>query len=374
MTESAESKDREHRIREEIFRRAFMEEETSRLAGFRAANDQAISEILRQNTDLSPEQIEQTISSVRSEYRRQETGKPFGKRLAALLFVFAAALIVTVLGFLWGGKQDHVTGKEQTEPAISSRKPPFNASSPNEAVRKDAVKNVEDSMPAYGRTYHREALKRAVPIRVSIRENKFKPVDMMMPASWNEATPVSGEKPEDIVREPDYQGVGRRYGCLNLGTSENNRYCFAFDLIRGPNPVLYFDFNQNGDLSDDGPPLVNQGTGIFATMISIPMQRMMPQSRYAGDFLMWFFTNESLWERSHVGHYSRTQLQGFVDIEGRRLMAWIADGRNNDADFTNDGIYVDLDDNGKIDDKTERFPPDEVALIFDKEYRFIVSW
>ena len=119
--------------------------------------------------------------------------------------------------------------------------------------------------------------------------------------------------------------------------------------------MVYFDANQNGNLTDDGKPLTNQGSGIFATTIHLPFRRLVRDAPFPGDFTLWFFTNDSMWPRGAVAHYSRTQLKGTVYVDGHAYMAYIADAGENDTDLTNDGISVDVNGDGEINRQQEFF-------------------
>jgi hypothetical protein len=228
--------------------------------------------------------------------------------------------------------------------------------------------------PMYGKAYHEGALQHATPVEVSIRRGGFTPVEMQVAARWQTSTQLSPTPPARITKHPVYQGSSQRYGTLRLGTRENPLYDFVFDLISGPHPIVYFDTNQNGDLSDDGKPLTNQGSGIFATVITLPFRRLVGEVSFPGEYKLWFFTNDSLWQRQAIAHYSRTQLKGTVQIAGKAYVAYIADAGNNDADLTNDGLSVDLNGNGAIDRHEEYFPPDRVAHFHGKDYAFVITW
>jgi hypothetical protein len=228
--------------------------------------------------------------------------------------------------------------------------------------------------PMYGKAYHEDAMKHATPVKVSIRQDGFTPVEMKVTVSWNTSTPLSSTPPARITTHPVYQGSSQRYGTLRLGTGENTLYDFVFDLISGPHPIVYFDANQNGNLSDDGKPLTNQGSGIFATVITLPFRRLIREVSFPGPYTLWFFTNDSLWKRYAIAHYSRTQLKGTVHIACKAYVAYIADAGNNDADLTNDGVSVDVNGDGHIDRQQEYFPPDKVAHIHGQDYAFVISW
>ena len=234
---------------------------------------------------------------------------------------------------------------------------------PRKPVSENRIGNDEENSAAAGLT--------RVPI--SIR-NSFKPVRMKVAARSSEQPQLSPVLPPEIAKVPMYDGKAQLYGSLELGTVEPNTYWYAFDLVDTSHPVLYFDKNQNGDLSDDGPPLTNRGRGLFATTITIPFSRMTGDMTLTGDYQLWFFTNKSLWPKKKVRFYSITQMQGRVDVAGRRLMAVIGERGRNDADFTNDGIYQDLNRDGKIDSKIEYIGPHEALRIAGQSYQFDVVW
>ncbi len=185
---------------------------------------------------------------------------------------------------------------------------------------------------------------------------------------------LTNRRPKEIIREPAYEGTSQRYGFIKLGTRANNTYHFVFDLVNGPHPRFYFDANGNGDLTDDHGPLANQGTGVFSTQIELPLNRIISQMTQPGDFLMWFFTNQDQWNKGLASHYSRTQMKGHIKLGGKTYPAFIMEQGVNDGDFTNDGIFIDLDENGKIDRKKEWVPPGKKAKIGNKEYPIEIYW
>jgi len=88
------------------------------------------------------------------------------------------------------------------------------------------------------------------------------------------------------------------------------------------------------------------------------------------DFRIWFFTSDRSWEKGYASHYSRTALKGTVSIGGRTYAAYIAEIRLNDGDFTNDGICIDLNENGKIERSTEHVRSHQILHIDGTPYRF----
>ena len=241
------------------------------------------------------------------------------------------------------------------------------------ATKDTAPAPPESPLPANGKAHDEGAPEPATSIHVSISEDGFLP-DRSTSGHWKTASQLTEVRPEYINTEPEYKGTRPLYGSMKMGTRENKLFYFAFDLVDEPNPLLYFDKNQNGDLTDDGGPLTNQGTGIFATTITIPFSQLIKEVDLPGDLDSWFFTNDGMWKKRRVTHYNRTRLKGTVTIDYLTYTAYLVDRDDNDADFTNDGICIDLNRDGEIDSKEETFLPGRVATIEDKNYKFVISW
>jgi thiol-disulfide isomerase/thioredoxin len=58
-------------------------------------------------------------------------------------------------------------------------------------------------------------------------------------------------RPAAITKEPDYQGTPL-YGCIRVGNGPRNATLFAVDEPEKGMGRVFFDLNQNGDLTDDG--------------------------------------------------------------------------------------------------------------------------
>jgi TolB-like protein len=235
--------------------------------------------------------------------------------------------------------------------------------------------------PAYGKDYYAEQNARmrtdAVPVTISIHDGRFVPVIFGVAANWNEC-PIHlvSEKPKAVRREPLYQGSNRKYGFIRLGNTDTNIFYFALDLITGPHPLLYLDKNQNGDLTDDGGPIMNQGdkAGVFSAEITLPFDRILKGADFPEDYKAWLFTNETYWQRDVMCVYSKSQLKGKVVLDGTEYLTYLVDAGANDANFTSKGVYLDVNRNGKIDDRSEFFEPEAVAEIWNKRYEFKVTW
>ena len=215
-------------------------------------------------------------------------------------------------------------------------------------------------------------------INLSIGKDGFVPVEFLGSARWSPLNNQLTRDRSDAIRKiPDFKGREQWHGYIDLGNRDNKRFYFVLDQQSDATWSLYFDKNNNGDLTDDGAPLRNRGSGAggaggFACTISIPWPVLIEGSRFTGDFNIWFFSNRAGWEQGkRVSHYSRTQLQGKLRIGNHDYMALLIDQGDNDADLTNDGVAIDLNRDGKIDQDE---PPQAVHKINGEAYAFNVSW
>lgn len=192
-------------------------------------------------------------------------------------------------------------------------------------------------------------------LRVDIVDGGFEPVGLVQAARSAPLGVRLGRVPHaSVLREPEYAGEEPWYGALELGRP---RRTFAFALDAGEDGAwrMWFDANANGDLADDGPPRANQGSGdgrpgAFAVELAVAWSVLDAEAPFRSPFRIWFFSNASGWERGRrASHYSRTQLRGRVSIDGVPYAAWLVERGGNDADFTNDGVGVDVDRDGVLD-------------------------
>ena len=318
----------------------------------------------------------------------KHAGNALRRILAGVSFAFLLLMLcVSVIGssvraqgiYKWvdGNGVTHFGNHPPSEgeyETISERTEEPEETAPSAEKKTDDEQPSDLSMPAYGEAYHKEAKKRATRIPVSLTKN-FVLVNHEIGSSWLPySCPLTPESPVPLYNEPAYEGSSWLYGKLDLGTFPNRSRAFVFDLVDAPNPLLYFDVNGNGDLTDDGGPFYNQGSGIFSTEIRIPVAGLIKELESKEDFSIWFFTNDSLWEKRYASHYSKSQLKGTVLIEGRTYNAIVSERGTNDADFTNDGICVDWNGDAKFDRRTETVMPDHVVEVGGREYYFDIRW
>ncbi len=89
------------------------------------------------------------------------------------------------------------------------------------------------------------------------------------PASYR----LVADRPAAITKEPDYQGTPM-YGCIRVGNGPRNATLFAVDEPEKGMGRVFFDLNQNGDLTDDGTgewEKVNVLDGVNIYMTIVPL-------------------------------------------------------------------------------------------------------
>jgi hypothetical protein len=198
----------------------------------------------------------------------------------------------------------------------------------------------------------------------------FKPVNFQM-AAVSHHTPLGVHPPAALKRWPSLNPQPLRYGALQFASGA--QILLVLDTsITGYR--LFADRNGNGDLTDDGPEFGNQGSGLFAATLRLPMALVSGRRDLGEEYLLWLFTSDKERPPASISYYARTQLQGEVSLPMGRFTAFLADNQPIDGNFTNDGIAIDLDRDGRIDLGNEFFPPGRPAQIGGKRYRFSVSY
>lgn len=216
---------------------------------------------------------------------------------------------------------------------------------------------------------------------INIDATKFKPVEMVMPAmSTPQQTTLSTTQPTGITKIPTFKGSQQYYGTLNLGDPVADYY-FALDLQTKDSKqffVMYFDQNHDGDLTNDGSAHQNQGSGSgapgdFATKLPVNWNTLIAAKTFGNtSFNIWFFSNQGGWPTLQVSHYSRTQLKGKVKLDKKhKYKAYLVDSGYNDANLTNDGVILDLNNNGVYDPGEGPF---QSYTANGKTYNFQISW
>jgi len=281
--------------------------------------------------------------------------------------------VVVLLAFLAGGAlffhdvvlpparqlwQDEIAPRLAGQPPASARRVP----SPTEAADPGRVPPV----------VHREELIEALqrpPAGVSDLTLRlaagFRPAGFRI-AAQSHSLALTSEAPPGLR----LAATGGRAGYGRLRLQGGRDYQLAL-VEEGGAFRLYVDRNRNGDLRDDGPPLANEGSGGFAASLRLPLREVTGQP-LDGAYELWIYRDERRADRLHA--YARTQLAGQVTLGGRRVPAVVADNLVLDADYTNDGIALDLDGDGQFKGPREVIAPGGTVEVDGAAYRLRVAW
>lgn len=181
---------------------------------------------------------------------------------------------------------------------------------------------------------------------------------------------LSPQPGKRMRRLPRFTAPQQRYGVIRLARGQE--YGFALDLAAS-GYRMFLDRNRNGDLRDDGEPMLNQGKGLFAGKLILPLAQITGIPRLKGDYQLWVFTNPDSWNKGKILYYSMTQLQGELLLKGQRYTVYLADNGPVDGDYRNDGINIDLNGDGKINRGLELFPPGKPVRINGEAYSFRIT-
>ena len=202
-----------------------------------------------------------------------------------------------------------------------------------------------------------------------IIDTRFRPVSYKM-AATSHRLQLSEQPPQEATYLPEFKGYKQRFGTLVLN---DQKYLLALDAdINGYR--LFVDINGNGDFSDDGEPLLNVGSGLFASTLRLPLSEVTGMDWMQGDYVLWIYAGNKERPPASLSYYARTQLQGSVQLPFGRYDMYLADNRQLDGDYSNDGISLDLNRDGRIELMDEHIPPDNSVTIDGTRYRIKVSF
>ncbi len=151
------------------------------------------------------------------------------------------------------------------------------------------------------------------------------------PASYK----LVAERPAAITAEPDYVGAPL-YGCVRVGNGPRNATLFVVDEPEKGRGKVYFDLNQNGDLTDDGPgdwEKVNELDGVNTYMTIVPIHASwgMPlEETEAGEYHLFVYKRHG----AKGGGYAKVSGRaGDLPIGDKTYFVVLAES-------TNDGLFT----------------------------------
>jgi len=187
---------------------------------------------------------------------------------------------------------------------------------------------------------------------------------------WPGQTPavgLSADPYEILAKEPQYGAGQVLYGYIPLGNSNDPNVSFVLDTSSIDNWLLYVDINNNEDLTDDGPPRQNEGTGKFASVMSFHVEVISASGETIVrpyELRLWI----TAWESPvfyAVCHYTSE-----ISIGAEQYTAIAYESMNHDALYHESGLWIDLNGDGKLDmnSSEEHFQDGAILSIEGKEY------
>ncbi len=193
---------------------------------------------------------------------------------------------------------------------------------------------------------------------------------MGMSVGQTEAPAFADVPYEPLTAEPVYRSPHVRYGCLLLGNSEDNRISLVLDGPEQKTFVAYIDRNNNEDLTDDGPPIRNEGTGQFAAVFDVEVPVVLASGRsIQRPYRLWLWASVN-----GASFYTRCHFKAVVQLGGLMTTAIAFEQFHHDALYKESGIWVDLNGDGRLDEKTENFASGSTVMIDGQAYRINLDY
>ena len=174
------------------------------------------------------------------------------------------------------------------------------------------------------------------------------------------------KKPFEMLHaEPEYNSTRISYGFIPLGNSDDAKISFAVTISPSDEWLVYLDINNNEDLTDDGQPRQNEGTGRFATAVSLNVDVVTATGeKRTRPYRLWFFITDSDQPRFYAHcHYERQ-----ISIDGETYTAAAYETRTSDALYKDDGLWIDLNHDRKLLADTEHFMSGSTVNVAGKKY------
>lgn len=151
------------------------------------------------------------------------------------------------------------------------------------------------------------------------------------PASYK----LVADRPAAITKEPDYQGTPM-YGCVRVGNGPRHATLFVVDEPEKGMGRVFFDLNQNGDLTDDGTgewekvnPL--DGVNVYMTIVPVHASWGTPlEETEAGEYHLFVYKRHG----ATGGGYAKVSGRaGSLPVGDQEYAAVLAES-------TNDGLFT----------------------------------
>jgi chitodextrinase len=222
------------------------------------------------------------------------------------------------------------------------------------------------------------------PIVVNI-DNEFTYINQGFPmglSSGDTVTHVLSQTSSEKLIEPPFNDLYplfiAHYGYLRIGNSEDDIISFILLEIFSSNeePMGYeffIDSDNDENLTNDDGPHTNQGTGLFATQVSVAADIITTSGdEITRPYQIWLWLNDS--GNKSMSYYARCHYTGEVLIGGDGYTAVAFERSNHDALYRESGLYIDLNRDGQLDVETENFMDQTMVPMGGREYELSLDY
>jgi len=170
---------------------------------------------------------------------------------------------------------------------------------------------------------------------------------------------------ETLTNEPQYTSANHLYGYLSLGNGADTKISFAVDNLDQPTWMVYMDKNNNEDLTDDGS-YINQGTGSFAALMSVTIDIVTSTGlNITQPYQFWMWINA----QKQAYFYTRCYYKGMISINNTTYHTVAYEEYNHNGLYKENGLYIDLNNDGIITEATEHFTDGQNVQIGTEQYQ-----
>lgn len=206
------------------------------------------------------------------------------------------------------------------------------------------------------------------------RDFTFEPTGWPMGLSVGQTTAGSLDTlpHETLIREPEYRSEQVLYGYLPLGNGDDRQITFVFDDIDRPAWVVYVDKNNNEDLTDDGPPHPNEGTGKMGARLTVQIEIVtLSGEKIIQPYRLWLWFIES---QGSPRFYTQCHYAGKIFLAGEVYTAIAYELEHHDGLFRESGLWVDLNRDEKLDQETEHFSDGAMIRLGNEQYQLELQY
>ncbi|MEZ0370731.1 MAG: hypothetical protein ACAI44_16690 [Candidatus Sericytochromatia bacterium] len=164
--------------------------------------------------------------------------------------------------------------------------------------------------------------------------------------------------PEALSKEPAYKSGQIGYSFIKFGNAPDNTYTFVSDGEK-----LFFDTDNDEDLSEE------TGSDAYRSLIAFEYELIDAQGQSSKKpYQIWYFFNNG------PRFYAQCHYAGRISFGGYYTYQAVAfeDG-NPDGLFRNDGLWIDFNGDGKLEDK-EHYADGAVLEVGGKKFTLRLNY